>query len=79
MALHLGRKTLVGSLVTWLGFLVLLYLHEAIEFNAQALDLSVFLGGKRDQNIPHCPEYPAEFAGYITLAVSKLSPPTRIQ
>jgi hypothetical protein len=32
------------------------------------------LGGRRDQNIPHCPEYPAGSAGYITLYVSIACP-----
>jgi hypothetical protein len=27
------------------------------------------LGGRRDQNIPHYPAYPAESAGYITLGI----------
>lgn len=29
-------------------------------------------GGNRDQNIPHCPVYPAGFAGYITLGLINL-------
>lgn len=31
-----------------------------------------FSGGRRDQNIPHRPFYPAGFAGYITLGLYEL-------
>ena len=34
----------------------------------------MFLGGRRDQNIPHCPEYPAGSAGYITLKRRQMQP-----
>lgn len=33
-------------------------------------DLSAFLGGRRDQNIPHRPVYSAGIAVYITLGVT---------
>lgn len=35
--------------------------------SAQIHDLSAFLGERRDQNILHCPAYPAGSVGYITL------------
>jgi hypothetical protein len=51
--------------------MIALYLYEKTGTSAQTHDLSTFLGGKRDQNIPHRPAYPAGSAGYITLAIKE--------
>lgn len=37
--------------------------------NEQVHDLSMFLGGMHDQNIPYRPAYPADSAGYIALEI----------
>lgn len=50
------------------GFMVALYLYKKSGESTQIYDLSTFLGGRRDQNIPHRPVYPAGSAGNITLA-----------
>jgi hypothetical protein len=50
------------------GFMVALWLYKKTDSSTQIHDLSTFLGGRRDQNIPHHPAYPAGSAGYITLA-----------
>lgn len=55
------------------GFMATLYLYEKTAASAQVYDLSAFWGGRRDHNIPHRPEYPAGFAGYITLAIHRTS------
>ena len=50
------------------GFMAALYLYVKTGTSVQVYDLLAFWGGRRDQNIPHRPAYPAGSAGYITLA-----------
>lgn len=49
------------------GFMAALYLYVKTGTSVQVYDILAFWGGRRDQNIPHRPAYPAGSAGYITL------------
>jgi len=51
------------------GFMAALYLYVKTGTSVQVYDLLAFWGGRRDQNIPHRPAYPAGSAGYITLDI----------
>ncbi|MDO9569403.1 MAG: hypothetical protein Q7J58_08490 [Hydrogenophaga sp.] len=51
------------------GFACFFILVWNARSKSQVLDLFAFLGGRRDQNIPHRPVYSAGIAVYITLGV----------
>jgi hypothetical protein len=53
------------------GFMAALCLHKKQKQACKRVIYQRFWGGRRDQNVPHCPEYPAGSAGYITLSIMK--------
>jgi hypothetical protein len=55
------------------GFAGALYLSICPVKGLQSIDVQQFSGGIRAQNIPRGPPYPAEFAGYIALAVTGMT------